>query len=174
MKKLSLLAVAAAAAAAIPAQAADPILTVEATILIGNPATRETGGVTEYASPCDGSIDPEVPPYAAQGVDGYTIDLLGEDGDYAALEALWGNAATLTANRTLPDTPAPVGTGNDVDAWFYGDGCTLIKPSNDPQAYHMATVGSLESGVIPSGTRFVVVDLARGANATFTFKIFGE
>lgn len=173
MKKLSLLALGVAAAGVMPASASTPIFTETGTILIGNAATRETGGVTEIVSPCDGSLDPEVPAYAAQGIDGYTIDLLGE-GSFEDLEALWGNRATLTANRTIPDTPAPVGTGNDVDAWFYADGCSLIKPTADPAAYHMATTGSSEFGVIPNGARFVVVDLYRGANAEFTFSIFAD
>lgn len=174
MHKLVLLAVAGVAATIAPAHAAEPVVTATGTILLGNPITRDTGGVTETVSPCDGSIDPEVPAYTAQGVDGWVIDLLGPDGDYAALEALWGNAAKLTANRTIPDTPAPISTNNDVDAWFYGDGCSLITPTADPRAYHMATTGSNESGIIPNGTRFVVVDLFRGANATFTFTVFGD
>lgn len=174
MNKLALLTLAAAVASVLPAQAADPLVSVTGTILIGNALTRETGGVTETVSPCDGSVDGEVPAYTAQGIDGYTIDLLGPDGDFAALELLWGKRASLTATRTIPDNPAPIGTGNDVDAWFYGDGCTLIKPSMDPGAYHMATTGSLESGTIPTGTRFVVVDLYRGVNAPFAFKIFAD
>lgn len=174
MKKLSLLVLAASAASIAPAHAADPLLKVQGTILLGNPITRETGGVTETVSPCDGSLDPEVPPYAAQGIDGWTIDLAGPEGDFEAMQLLWGKRATLTANRTIPENPAPVGTGNDVDAWFYGDGCTLIKPSTDPNAYHMATTGSNEFGVIPTGTRFVVVDLYRGLNAPFTFTIHAD
>lgn len=173
MKKLSLLVLAAAAASVVPAQAAAPIFSETGTILVGNPLTRETGGVTEYASPCDGSLDPEIPPYAAQGVDGYTIDLM-RDRTFEEVQALWGKRATMTADRTVPSNPVPVGTGNDVDAWFYADGCSLIKPTSDPAAYHMATTGSSEFGTIPSGTRFVVVDLYRGANATFTFSIFAD
>ena len=174
MNKLALLALAAAAATAVPAHAAEPLVSVSGTILLGNPITRETGGVTETVSPCDGSVDAEVAPYTAQGIDGYTIDLLGAEQDFEALAQLWGKRATLTATRTIPENPAPVGTGNDVDAWFYADGCSLIKPSADPGAYHMATVGSAESGVIPNGTRFVVIDLYRGVNAPFTFKIFAD
>ena len=175
MKTVSLLALVAAAASVLPAQAAEePLFTKSGTIVAGNALTRETGGVTETVSPCDGTIDSEIPPYTAQGVDGYTIDLAPE-GDFEALATLWGKRATLTANRTIPANPVPVGTGNDVDAWFYADGCTLIKPTKDtPSAYHMATTGSSEFGVIPTGARFVVVDLYRGVNAEFAFTIFAD
>ena len=97
------------------------------------------------------------------------------DGDYQALLDLENNPATLRSARTLPAPPVLGGTtNNDVDAWFYDDGCSLIRPNAHPAAYHMATIGSIENGVIPTGARFVVVDLARGFKAPFTFTVYPE
>jgi hypothetical protein len=127
------------------------------TILIGDPGTRVIGGVTEQGSPCLGSIDPDVPAGLAQGVDGFWI---------ALPEGSGGHAATLTS--TAP---------NDVDAWFYDEGCGLIQPAADPNAYSMATTDPVpngdEAGTIPANAAFVAVDLYVGAAAPFTFTIPG-
>lgn len=146
------------------------LLKVEATILIGDPLTRDTGGISETAAPCGVPADPAIEASATQGIDGYWIYLGGDDDDASDL---WGKRASLTATNTLPASPALVGTGNDVDAWFYGE-CNLIKPTDDPQAYHMATVGSNENGIIPPGAAWVAVDLFRGVNAPFVFTIYAD
>lgn len=167
-RSISLLAVLGAVALTAPASADPTVLFTESgTILVGNPITRETGGITETSASCGESIDPEVPADTAQGVDGHWI-YLGDDPT-----GLWEQSATLTATRTIPSNPAPVGTGNDVDAWFYDGGCTLIKPTVHTQAYHMATTGSSEFGVVPSGAQWVAVTLYRGVNAPFTFTVTG-
>lgn len=166
MKRIMVLSIAVVAAAMVPAGAGhgstDFVQT--GTVLLPNPATRLYGGVTEQVSPCGGSIDPDVPAGAAQGVDGYWFALPTGAG---------GHDATMIA--TGPEPPDPVGLipGIDVDAWFYDDGCALIRPSADPNAYHMATVGSNEFGVIPENAAWVAVDLVSGVNATFTFTVYG-
>jgi len=132
------------------------------TIAVANPATRLYGGAAELVSPCGGSIDQDVPPGAANGTDGFWFELP---------EGAAGHDATLTASEFAVPDPAGAIPGNDVDAWFYDFGCTLIRPTADPNAYHMATVGSNEFGVIPAAAAWVVVDLVTGANATFTFRI---
>lgn len=133
------------------------------TILVSNAATRLYGGISELGGACGESLDPDVPHDTWQGLDGYWFELPEE----AA-----GHDATMTASASAvpEDAPAP---GNDVDAWFYDAGCTLIRPTQDPNAYHMATPGSTEFGVVPEGAAWVVVDLVTGANATFTFQIHG-
>ncbi|MFP5224901.1 MAG: hypothetical protein ACLGH3_05010 [Actinomycetota bacterium] len=153
---------------AVQAQEDPPLYQADGTILVGNPLTRETGGVAEIGESCGESIDPDIPTGTFDGTDGRWL-FLGDDPT-----DLWGHRATLTANRTIPDTPAPVGTGNDVDAWFYDTGCGLIRPVDDPNAYHMATVGSNEQGIIPQGAQWVVVDLYRGVAAEFEFTIWSD
>lgn len=127
------------------------------TIAVADPASRQYGGVTEQGSPCLGSIDPDVPAGIFQGVDAVWVAL--------PLESE-GHAATLTS--TAP---------NDVDAWFYDEGCTLIKPAADPNAYSMATTDPApngdEEGIIPVGAAWVAVDLYVGAAAPFTLTISG-
>jgi hypothetical protein len=155
-----------ALAVAIPSHA-DPVFTKSGTILVAGPSGRVVGGVTEIASPCMGSVDPDVPAGATQGVDGYWVELpLGLD----------GRAAHLTAN-------AP----NEVDAWFYDEGCGLITPTVDANAYSMVNRNCLpvppgttsycplpsgdKHGTVPVGAAWVAVDLNTGANANFTFSV---
>lgn len=149
MKKFLLLVATVSMLAALPSQA-DPFFTATGTVLAGDPATRAVGGATEQLSPCNGSIDPDVPAGLAQGVDGYWIQLP---------EGSAGRTATLTANEP-----------NDVDGWFYDEGCGLM-----PSPYTLATTDPVpngdEQGVIPEGAAWVVVDLYVGAAATFTFSI---
>lgn len=144
----------------VSAQASHPsAFTQTGLIAVGNPGTRTIGGATEVVSPCLGSIDQDVPAGAAQGTDGYWFEIP---------EAVRGHAATLVA-------AAP----NDVDAWFYDENCTLIKPSGtgpvDPDAYSMASLSpepdGNESGKIPAAAAWAVVDLYVGAAATFTFNV---
>lgn len=166
-RQIALLAAIAAVSLTAPASA-DPVVMFQetGTILVGNPITRETGGVSETLSSCGESIDQDVPAGTGEGVDGAWV-FLGDDP-----RNLWEKTATLTSPRTIPANPAPVGTGNDVDAWFYDTACALIKPSQHAGAYHMATTGSAETGVIPTGAQWVVVDLYRGVNAPFTFTVY--
>lgn len=145
MKKMLLLAIAAVTALSmVPAHAS---FSESGTIAVANPASRVLGGATEITNPC-GAPDPDLG--SLQGVDGYWITLP---------EGAAGLTATLTAN-------AP----NDVDAWFYDEGCGLM-----PSPYPMATTDPApngdEQGVIPDGAFYVVIDLYAGANATFTFSI---
>lgn len=153
MKRFILLAAAALTAfAMVPAQADDGF-SVTGTVLVGNPVTRAYGGASEMVSPCNGSIDPDVPAGTGQGVDGYWIQL--PEGS-AGLEA---TLVTLTE-------------GADFDAWFYDEGCTLMTGAAN---YTMATTDPVpngdEAGAIPEGAAFVAVDLYVGANASFTFTI---
>lgn len=163
MRKLLLLPLL-AAAVALPAGAGHGTGTWErtGTILLPNPATRLYFGVTEFVSPCGGSIDPDVPEGATNGLDGAWFEVPDD---------AWGHRATLTATEFVVPDPLNLVPGNDVDAWFYDGGCSLIRPSTDQGAYHMATVGSNEFGVVPIGTAWVVVDLVTGGNATFNFRI---
>lgn len=165
MKRIATLLAVASAVTFLPSQAQGSLFRATGTILIGNPVTRETGGVSETATACGESVDQDVPADAAEGVDGRWV-YLGDDPS-----GLWGKRATLTADRTIPANPAPVGTGNDVDAWFYDSGCSLIKPTTFPGAYHMATVGSSEEGVVPPSAQWVAIDLYRGVRATFEFTV---
>lgn len=135
-------------------------LVVTGTVLLADPATKYLLGVTETVSPCNGSLDQDVPAGAANGVDGYWIDLLGYE----------GHRATLTGSATdAPNAPGP-----DLDVWFYDEACGLIGPAADENAYHMATSSSNEFGIVPAGAAFAVVDYAVGAPAaTFTFTAQG-
>lgn len=134
------------------------------TILLANPTTRSYAGVTEQGSPCGGSIDPDVPDGSANGIDGFWFRL--PDG-------VVGHDATLTSSEFPAPDPVGLVPGNDVDAWFYDDSCTLIRPTADRNAYHMATAGSNEFGIVPAGAAYVIVDLVSGGNATFTFRVLG-
>jgi hypothetical protein len=157
--KRGLLAVLVMAAVAVPAAAEHSSTDFVATglILVGDPVTRVQGGVSEIGSPCLGSFDPEVPEGAAQGVDGFWIQLP---------EGAAGHSATLTAADP-----------NDVDAWFYTEDCSLIGPTADENAYSMATTdpepNGNEEGTIPEIASWVAVDLYVGAAAEFTFTITG-
>ena len=151
MRKVLLAAIAAATALSM-APASANTFEESGTILVANPVSRLFGGVSEIGSPCNGSPPeaPEVPPGTFQGVDGFWIELPADSG---------GMTATLTA-------AAP----NDVDGWFYDEGCNLM-----PSPYPLATTNPIpngnEQGVIPEGAAWVAVDLYTGANATFTFTI---
>ncbi len=164
MKRVALIGLLAILLTGAPAVNADehPDWTASGEILLPSPGSRAIGGVTELASPCMGSIDPDVPDGAAQGLDGYWIEIP---------EGAGGHAATLTA-----DAP------NEVDAWFYDLDCNLIRPPSsmsagpkDEHAYSMAGSGDLpegdKAGTIPAEAAFAAVDLYLGFNATFTFTI---
>jgi hypothetical protein len=171
MKRLvALAALAPMLAVPLAAHAEDPtpIYQESGAIVVGNPLTRETGGLAEIGESCGESIDPDIPTGTFDGTDGKWL-YLGDDPS-----GLWDKRATLTANRTVPSNPVPVGTGNDVDAWFYDTSCNLMRPTEYPGAYHMATVGSNEHGFIPMGAGWVVIDLYRGAAAEFEFTIWSD
>ena len=158
MKKMLAAALVLAAVATVPASAGHGTgdFVATGTILVGNAGTRAIGGVTEIGSPCMGSIDQDVPDGVFNGVDGVWIQLPA---------GAAGHEATLTA-----DEP------NDVDAWFYTDGCALLT-SSTPDAYSMTTTdpepNGNEEGVIPEGAGWVAIDLYVGAAASFTFTIAG-
>jgi hypothetical protein len=150
-------------AAAVPSLAAntDPAddFVATGTITAGNPGTKKLGGIAEIGSPCMGSIDPDVPAGTFNGLDGAWV-ALGEN---------WSGAE---AKLTAAPLDAVALTLNDVDAWFYDDACALIGPSVDHAAYHMATSGLTEYGVIPTGAAWVAIDLADGAAAEYTFTVY--
>ena len=164
-----------------PASAGEGDFTVSGTIAVGNPDSRVYGGLTEIGSPCMGSVDPDVPDGAFQGVDGYWIQLPIEE-----LGVFDGMKATLTSD-TL-----------DVDAWFYDEACGFLTepvdttysmagdrvtfpwaeevPEDAPEYSRLTGTrllpdGDELNGVIPEGTGWVVVDLYAGANASFTFTV---
>jgi hypothetical protein len=153
MRKYLLAAIAAMTVLSLIPANAEPSFSVTGTVLVGDPVSRRYGAVTETVSPCNGSIDPDVPAGAAQGVDGYWIQLP---------EGSAGATATLVAN-----TP-----GADFDAWFYTEGCSLLTGAAN---YTMATTDPMpngdEEGTIPEDAAWVAVDLYIGAAAEFTFSI---
>lgn len=160
--RIALVGLALSLCAAVPASAThDAGLVVQGTVLAPNPSTKYYAGVAEQVSPCNGSIDPDVPAGAANGTDGYWIALSGYD----------GHRATLTATAVdAPNAPGP-----DFDVWFYNEGCGLIGPSADENAYHMATSSSNEFGIVPVDTAFAIVDYAVGAPmGSFTFTVEGN
>lgn len=166
MRVRHLLVLAAILGAAVPASASgDTLFEGEGTILAPNPSSRTVLGITETAYGCHESPDPDVPnevAAVANGLDGVWLHL-GEDVVDAA--RLWGKPATLVSAALGP-------VPNDVDAWFFDSGCALIKPAAVPGAYDMATDGAgPETGSIPSGAEWVVVDLYAGANASFTLTV---
>lgn len=158
MKRLLLASVAVALAVSPAFGEHGPVeFTATGTIAIAGPQTRTISGLTEIGSPCLGSVDPEVPNGTFQGVDGFWVEL--------PIDAA-GHPATLTA-----------GAPNDVDAWFYDEGCSLINMAADPNAYSMASTDPApdgnESGIIPAAARWAAIDLYVGAGAAFEFKITG-
>lgn len=153
MKKILLAAIAALTALSLVPANAEPTFSETGTVLVGDPVSRRYGGVTETASPCNGSVDPDVPSGLGQGIDGYWIQLP---------EGSSGSTATLVTNTE----------GADFDAWFYTEGCSLLTGAEN---YTMATTDPApngdEEGVIPEDAAWVAVDLYVGAAASFTFSI---
>lgn len=166
MKRLSLLVAMLALAAVVPAGAnhgGTDTFVATGHIEVNGPATRNYAGISELDNPCTGieELQPDVPPGTFQGLDGYWILLPVDAQEHDAI--------------LIPDDP-----DQDVDAWFYTDACTLIKPPT-PGAYDMAgspgQPGLLpetgnEVGTVPPGAGYVVVDLYHGIDADFTFKVF--
>ncbi|HVL33835.1 MAG TPA: hypothetical protein VM600_09685 [Actinomycetota bacterium] len=139
------------AAIAVPAQAEDPF-TVSGTITAMNPASTRLGGVTEIVSPCGGSVDPEIPDGATQGLDGFWFAL--PDG------GLPGQTATLTSN------------GIDVDVWWYDAGCSGIFAAATPGSRDMVTpLTANEKGRVPDAAQYGIVDVVAGFNTAFTISI---
>jgi len=151
MKRLPLLLVLGALVAAPMAQAEEPFFSQDGVVTAPNPGSKAIGGLTELLNPC-GEEDPDLGDI--NGLDGFWIELP---------EGAQGREATLASDA------------RDMDVWFYtgfGTGCTLISDDDDPAAYNMATdLTAGESGTIPAAATFVIVDLAVGANAAFTFSI---
>ncbi len=130
------------------------------TMTVGNPANKKILGITETGSPCMDTIDPGIPPGTFNGLDGSWVKLGGE--------AWYGATAKLTST---PKSAVVISVG-DVDAWFYDEACALIGPSRSRDAYHMATSAATEWGTIPRDAEWVVVDLADGVAAEYTFTVF--
>lgn len=153
MRKILLAALVAMTALSLVPANAEPTFSVTGTVLVGDPVSRRYGGVTETVSPCNGSVDPDVPPGLGQGIDGYWIQLP---------EGSAGSTATLVTNTA----------GADFDGWFYTEGCALLTGAAN---YTLATTDPApngdEEGVIPEDAAWVAVDLYVGAAASFTFSI---
>lgn len=154
MKKMLLTAVAALTALSmVPASAA---FSESGLILGSGPSSKVIGGVTELGYSCKNAqaLDPDAPDEMSnlQGVDGYWIALPAD---------VEGATATLTS------------TAVDADVWFYNEGCTgLFTDTPGNGHYEMATLGTAnETGPIPVGAAFAIVDVAVGAAVTFTFSI---
>lgn len=156
MKKIMLLALAALTALSMVPSQADEGFSVSGTILGSGPSSKAVGGVTELGYSCLNAqaLDPDAPDEMSnlQGVDGYWI---------ALPEGVDGLTGTL------------VSTAVDADVWFYDEGCTGMfddVPGNGH--YEMATLGTAnETGPIPVGAAFAIVDVAVGAAVSFTFSI---
>jgi hypothetical protein len=117
------------------------------TILVPGPSSKAVGGVTELLAPC-------LPGDPLQGFDGFWL----------AIPGTGGHAATLASD--------PTRGALDLDVYFYDASCRIITAARDPNAYGMATpLTASERGTIPSAAAWAVVDLAAGANASFTFTV---
>ncbi len=153
--KRAILACLVAATVAIPgfAHAAGP-KTFSGTILVGDPVTSVTGGVSETGRTLNptGSGPDCVSAQPTDGVDGLFFDV----SDYA------GQAAVLA------DVNDSAGV-NDLDVWFYDATCSVIGSyaamATDPAP------GVGETGVVPDNAAYAVVDLFAGANASFTLTV---
>lgn len=129
---------------AAPPVAADGGFTVEGTLAVGNPVSKAIGGLTEFLAPCDPS-DPDL-----QGLDGFWIALPAE---------VTETAASMTSD------------GVDTDVWFYDANCSLLLGG---ESEAMATdLTANENGTVPADAAYAIVDLAVGANASFTFTAGG-
>lgn len=120
----------------------DPV-TMTGTILLGNPRSYHEGGITEIVAPCE-------PEHWANGIDGVWFAIGEHQGKDARLRATDANAAL-----------------QDLDAWFYSDGCWALPYSE----MYQGGAGEEELGVVPEEAEFVVVDLFWGANAAFELTI---
>lgn len=122
----------------IPVEPADPYTSPEGTILLTNPVSDVLGGVTEnaFAAACD-------PALPTQGADGWVFEIperlaLGN----ATVTAFGANALGLW----------------DLDLVFYSSSCSYLGSA--------ASAAADESGSVPYGTRYVVVNQWLGAATT--------
>jgi hypothetical protein len=144
MKKIMLTAIAAMTALSMVPSQADEGFSVSGTIIAPAPQTKAIAlSATEGLNPC-GAPDPDLG--STQGVDGYWI---------ALPEGSAGLAAAVTSDAV------------DIDVWYYDEGCGGLYDYNA-----MATdLTANETGTVPEGAAFAIVDLAVGAAANFTFTL---
>lgn len=120
----------------LPGSKPQPFISETHKIVGTNPTSDAVGGVTEneFVSSCS------YPP-ASNGVDGWVFEIPEELGR--------GNSNVQSIGEGSP-------IGHDLDLYFYSSSCSSLGGAASPAAD--------ESGAVPFGTRYVVVDQWLGLN----------
>lgn len=129
-----------------PGTQPDPFTSETNTIVGTNPAGDQAGGVTEneFAETCS------YPP-ASQGADAWTFEIPTELGR--------GNATMTAFGEGSP-------VGHDLDLVFYSRECSNLGGAASPAAD--------ESGAVPFGTRYVVVNQWLGLNTSVHIEVIPQ